>query len=440
MTGTIEVLHLCNEVGLGGTERGIASMCRLMDFGVFRHTVLCLSKAGARAADLEGFARLHVADGNARALDELLAGKRFQVALVHRSGRSEPRWSRAISLCAAHGVAAIIEVNVFGEVDTSEADAAIDCHLHISKSSYCNFRAAAAARGYERLDRHRVMYIPTDVAGFPGVLPADARRALKARFGLGPDDFVLLRTGRPDARKWGDLLLDVIPLVTRRIADARFVFLSAPRTRAWYMSRRFFADRVRVLPATSDDLVLEDAYRMADVYVHASRRGESLGVSLIEAMAAQLPVVVDSTPWRDNAQVEVVDHMETGIVANSAQGFANAIQLLHRDPDLRAALGRRGRKKALRTYDAAVVCASLAHLVGETLRRKGVPHPDAAVLRGPVEPSAEEIERYWAVEKAQRERRSWAEEKPRRFSSPLRRAAWLIVDAFEVAAHKSGII
>lgn len=440
MNGKIGVLHICDEVGLGGTERGIIAMCRTMRYGLFRHAVYCFARAGERAKELAGEADLHVADGTGRQLASLLSDQDIRVVLIHRAGAAASRWSEAISTCRQAGIAVLVEINIFGLVDSSPEDEFIDWHLHISKSSYCHFIDRAFGAGYPRVSRHRVLYIPTEVARISAeVADRRAKSDLRRRLGLGSDDLVLLRTGRPDFRKWGDLLLDVIHEVGKRIPQARFVFLSAPATRAWYMGHRFPAGLVRVLPATGDDGELANAYSMADVYVHSSRRGESFGVSLVEAMAAGLPIVVDSTPWRDNAQIEVVDHMKTGLIANSAESFTAAIEYLHLNPALRAEMGRRGRDKALRVYDAEVVCRSLAGLVGETFRKKGVNHPGVEVLEGEVRPALEEIRRYAESEKAQREAASWDGVPARRLSSPLRRIAWGVVDILENAGRKSGL-
>jgi len=436
----IRLLHLCNEVGLGGTERGIVSFCRDMRYGAFEHTVACLASAGARAPQLAGLAEVAVVDG-AGGLPGLLRGRRFDAAVVHRAGGPEERWSQALQACHDAGIAVIVEINIFGLVDTSPADALIDSHLHISKSSWCAFRERAGRAGYSRTDRHRVLYIPTDVqryverAAMPG-----SKTGARAKLGLRPDDFVLLRTGRPDPRKWSDLLLDVLPRVSRAVPASRFVFLSAPPTRAWYMKRQPYARSVRVLPPTADDDVLADTYAMSDVYMHSSRRGESFGVSLVEAMAAGLPVVVDSTPWRDNAQIEVVDHGVTGIVANSGEAFADAVIHLYGHPEERVAMGGRGREKALETYDSKVVCRSMAGLLGTLMRQKGLEPPERAELRAEVRPTLEELESFRSGERGAREQRSWGSVAPSRARSPLRRLGWTFVDACEIGARRAGLI
>jgi glycosyltransferase involved in cell wall biosynthesis len=441
MTESINVIHICNEVGLGGTERGIISMCRAMRYGVFHHTVHCLMRAGARAGELDGVADLNSAGPGGKPLEVLCANGKFRVAVIHRAGGAEPRWSEVLKICKGAGIAVVIEINIFGLLDDSAEDEIIDWHLHISKSSYCSFRERIQGTGYSRLDRHRVLYIPVETARFSSTQDRDRLRLEGRRqLGIGADDFVLLRTGRADFRKWGDLLMYSMAETIRRIPKARFVLLSAPASRAWYLRHSGYAEKVWVLPPTGDDGKLAQAYAISDVYAHSSRRGESFGVSLIEAMAASLPVVVNSTPWRDNAQIEVVDHLKTGLIANSPACFADAIAHLHAQPDLREKMGGLGRDKAVNMYDAAVVCKSLAGLIGATLREKNLPCPAAPVLGIEPLPTLPELEVFWTNERGERERMNWLDVPPHRVIAPFRQLAWGVVDSGEWLGQRLGLV
>lgn len=441
MAESIAVLHICNEVGLGGTERGIVSMCRKMRYGIFEHTVLCLTSAGVRAGELAGVAQLHVLGYEQASLATWCGLKKFKVAIIHRAGAPDARWSEVLTALRSAGVAVVVEINIFGLIDTTPEDELIDWHLHISKSSYCNFREMAERSGYSRLDRHRVLYIPIETGRYVTSLEdRKARIEARARLNLCEDDFVLLRTGRPDFRKWGDLLMEAIPLVVKEIPKARFVFLSAPASRAWYMLRQPYAHRIRILPATSDDRRLRDAYASADVYVHSSRRGESFGASLVEAMAAGLPVVVNSTPWRDNAQVEVVDHMKTGIIANTPAAFASALVYLQANRDVINQMGKLAQEKAVGVFDAEITCHSLAKLLVTALQEKGLTETLPPFLAGDMQPSMREIEQYWLSERMHRSNDVWEGEIANRFSMPVRRAAWAMVDVCEWAGRRVGVL
>lgn len=85
-----------------------------------------------------------------------------------------------------------------------------------------------------------------------------------------------------------------------------------------------------------------------DVYVALSRR-ESFGVSIIEASACGLPVIVSDV----GGLPEVVIDGITGLVvpSNNIEAAARAIEALILDGDLRARMGSAGRSHVISNYD-----------------------------------------------------------------------------------------
>jgi hypothetical protein len=52
------------------------------------------------------------------------------------------------------------------------------------------------------------------------------------------------------------------------------------------------------------------------------------------------PVIANSTPWQDQAQIELVRHGECGFIASTPRTIARAILKLAHNVDLRTKLGR----------------------------------------------------------------------------------------------------
>jgi L-malate glycosyltransferase len=107
------------------------------------------------------------------------------------------------------------------------------------------------------------------------------------------------------------------------------------------------ADRVRFygrIPQTEVPTFL----RGMDVYVALSV-SESFGVAVLEASACGLPVVVTDV----GGLPEVVKQGETGFIvpAGSIEGAAIAIERLVCDPELRSAMGARGREFVIQEYE-----------------------------------------------------------------------------------------
>jgi glycosyltransferase involved in cell wall biosynthesis len=93
---------------------------------------------------------------------------------------------------------------------------------------------------------------------------------------------------------------------------------------------------------------LVDRYYQSDIFAFAPIWDEGFGLPAVEAMAAGLPVVTS----RSGTLVETVIDGKTGILVekNNATELAQALLLLLNDDDLREAMGRAGRQRALRHF------------------------------------------------------------------------------------------
>jgi hypothetical protein len=83
---------------------------------------------------------------------------------------------------------------------------------------------------------------------------------------------------------------------------------------------------------------------------------------MAEAMLYRVPVVVNATPYFDNAQIEVVDNGRTGYVVDNPLSFAHATEALLRDTAVRAQYGESGRTKVLEQYAVDVVTKELERI------------------------------------------------------------------------------
>lgn len=86
------------------------------------------------------------------------------------------------------------------------------------------------------------------------------------------------------------------------------------------------------------------------------------GLKVLQYMAAGLPVVANTV----GVHPEIIEHGRTGLLANSPQAWADALQRLIEDEDLRQRLGQAGRKRAEQTYHVVHGAARWLELLNDS--------------------------------------------------------------------------
>ena len=183
----------------------------------------------------------------------------------------------------------------------------------------------------------------------------EQRTRLRASFGFGPGDFVLVCVARFAAQKAHDVLLnafrmaldlsapDAVRLRLLLVGDDPF---GDGRTRAEALAAELDLGQDCIFAGIRRDVA--ELYGMADAFVLASL-WEGLGLVFLEAMAASLPVIAT----RVSAVEEVVLDDRTGLLveAGSAAPLAQAMQQLAADPALCRRLGEAGHERVREHFD-----------------------------------------------------------------------------------------
>jgi glycosyltransferase involved in cell wall biosynthesis len=346
------VLHLVQGLGLGGTEKVACLLARgLLRSGRFEAAVWS-PQDGPRAAALrEDGVQLFVGGDAATALLRFAP----HIAHLHRAGWPQPELMRPLRAGlrfqpdGTH-LPRIVETNVFGRHDPSPSGKLIDCTLFVSH--FCARRFAEVENRQVAMPRYGVLYNPVDAVFLGERCPAPERRD----YGRP----VLGRLSRPDKGKWSHLALDMLPHLALLRPDFRFhVVGGIPEAEAFVREHGLEA-QVRFLAPVRDEGELAAFLDDLSVLAHANDTGESFGLVIAEAMAAGLPVVTHPCAGlKDNAQLELVEHGVTGLVAANAEEYASAVAWLFAHPEEARRMGRAGQEKAGRLYALDVVVKQL---------------------------------------------------------------------------------
>ena len=185
--------------------------------------------------------------------------------------------------------------------------------------------------------------------------------ALRARYGIGPEDFVVGKIARLFKLKGHADLFSVAPELVRRHPRIKFLLVGGGPWRNRFEQQaqalnlqRHFVFAGLVLP--------EEVPRLAgimDLLVHLSLR-EGLPRALPQALAAARPVVAYDC---DGANEVCLDN-ETGFLVQPGDlsGLQARVSLLAGDPDLRERLGRRGREFVRERFSVEKMVADLLNL------------------------------------------------------------------------------
>lgn len=192
-----------------------------------------------------------------------------------------------------------------------------------------------------------------DVAGFNDRVDAAARADARDRWGVDEDALVFLCVGRFAVQKNQTALVRALDEVREDLPSAHLLLVGhGPfRSRLEELAESVGqADNVTVAgPVPRDEI--HHCYAAADAFALSST-SEGLGIALVEAMAAELPVVATEVAGPS----DVVREGETGhlVPPGSPSHLADAMGRLA-DADERDRLGRNGYQRAERTFDIETV-------------------------------------------------------------------------------------
>lgn len=344
----LNVLLTTTSLGIGCTEKTVQIFAKYLDKELFNVSICCLDKGGLRESIIKEYGiPVFIMNNDIAKFKELLNKIQFHILHVNTLPFEFIEYARAL-------VPIIIETSVFGYYNVFEfQEKYIDKILFVSKMIASRYRKKMSLT-YDKMEiLSDVIYNPIDLETVESdvqLTPDQFRNEL----GIKSDAFVIGKIGRKDRTKWSNFLIDSIKLLQRKYKNFKVILVGAPSEIINEIKRAKLGDFFILINQISEEK-LKIFYKTIDCLVHSSKIGESFGCTLAEAMALQKPVIVNSTPIRDNAQIEVVDNNKTGFVVLYPETCVQAILRIINNRDLRIELGKNGFQKVNDQFNAKVL-------------------------------------------------------------------------------------
>ena len=212
------------------------------------------------------------------------------------------------------------------------------------------------------------------------------RATLRQRLRLDPARRYVAAVARFHPVKDHSTLLRAFAVVAAARSDVDLLLVGDGPLRAELTSlaeRLGIADRVRFLGVRSD---VPDLLQAVDVFTLTSL-SEAASLTLLEAMAASLPVVVTDV----GGNPEIVRHGKEGLLAprGDAEKIAAALLYLLSEPATAAAMGEAGRQRVEERYQLSQTIEAYWRLYQQlnhrTICKTTSFHCDGTLLKGPIE-------------------------------------------------------
>jgi glycosyltransferase involved in cell wall biosynthesis len=332
----MKVLEFGGYLGLGGTEKAMSLWSIALKNRGHEVTVLAIS-SGPRESELRlAGIEIVTCPWQVDELSRLIAAIKPDV--IHLHGPGLPAEADMIGESVKYlSKIPIVQTNVFGRLQNPKENAWIDFRLFISWTSCVQAaRRSSCPLNEDFFRRASVAVYPLS----PENPPAQADvRAFRNQHGVHKDEILFGRLSRPEPNKWTDLSVQAFRLAARRNPAIKLLLREPPPEVRRQLEDAIDRDRFLILPSTGDPIQLALTIASLDAVLHTSSIGESFGYGIAEPMNFGKPVIANSTPWADQAQIELIRHGEGGFIASTPRTMASAILKLAGDADLRNKFG-----------------------------------------------------------------------------------------------------
>jgi glycosyltransferase involved in cell wall biosynthesis len=205
---------------------------------------------------------------------------------------------------------------------------------------------------------------------YNGIAPERLVRAAAARR-PGNDFHVVMAATMDDRKDFPALIAAVRQLRTELPCRVRATLLGdGPMRQAWRAAAPDLeADGTLSFPGRVDEILDHVADAHAGILLAVPGWGEGISNSIMEYMAASLPVVATDS----GGNPELVAVGETGLLVapGDSEGLVAALRMLAGDRENAAAMGRAGRRRVETVFSVPTMIANATAIYAEVMAMKG---------------------------------------------------------------------
>lgn len=191
------------------------------------------------------------------------------------------------------------------------------------------------------------------------------RTEIKKKYNLKEDDKIILFVGRVASEKSIDKIIKALAIIKKRdISKVKLLIIGdgPAMDELKQLARTLKIEKDVIFAGTVSYGEIRHYYKMAYVFTIASTT-ETFGIVTIEALASRVPVLAVKAPGAVDILTDGVDGL---LVDNDVEKFANALEKIIREPELREKLSR-GALKTSEKYSIDTISERMLNLYREVI-------------------------------------------------------------------------
>lgn len=338
------ILEICNQLWIGGTEKTLQIFCKYLDKTKYNVFACGIFKWGAREEFIKPYVSdLFIAYWDVNKIKEFVI--KNNINIVHWHSITQSPWeefNKSIELLEffKNNSIKVIETSPFS-LYNEKIDDLLHIKLFVSKTSLVKF----FYKFWDKLknkSKYFFLYNPLDVEELEKYrLNKEQKNELRKKHWLKENDFVIWKVWRASLWKWDDTIINIVPKIIKTIPNLKVVIRSIPEIKKLKIKKMWLEKYFIFFSESVIEKDITETYQLMNIMLHTSRIGESFGIALTEWMFFWLPIITKSTDFtkytifdRDNSQIEIINDWENWYIENDLDLVIKKIIKLYKNKDL----------------------------------------------------------------------------------------------------------